>query len=499
MTQKNKEINDRMKKALANSSLTNEQIMKRLPMMWSYLKGKDSGRNSSLQDNILLGLLAEKAFQDELRNFDDFKEFDFSPYTENAEQLKNLPKDLESADIETIRKWYDTAKRTIDPKGRLKNTELYDTAGPSTFENLDRLDAGTYDDWFGNLLDALGYPDTPEGYEQLTKDIPVVMTRMKNSDFANKFGKAKAPLSFVFGNTFDVLEDGKKPTLADVAIDAGTNIAWSVPAANMIPGVSKVVGWLPKTEKVSEAVLKLNSPKSIAGKLAKNIGTNAAVPTTSKMADYMIGTDTEKEKKEGFKGKLQDALMGTAVNFATPQLLKLLPNRTLPVLNNVNMTPEEIAYANGKIGDFLEFGSVQDAAAQRLANLLNKKDEAAEIVKKFASRIGKRRGPISLDRSTDAVVSLPGIMQGRGMTLAEMIRQNNGSLSKGSKAFLKSFDSPILEDVLRKTSEIPKSLADYAKPILATYAVNRAGTDGVGKFIERIFSRQTNKFEDDEK
>ena len=57
MTQKNKEINDRMKKALANSSLTNEQIMKRLPMMWSYLKGKDSGRNSSLQDNILLGLL----------------------------------------------------------------------------------------------------------------------------------------------------------------------------------------------------------------------------------------------------------------------------------------------------------------------------------------------------------------------------------------------------------------------------------------------------------
>ena len=85
------------------------------------------------------------------------------------------------------------------------------------------------------------------------------------------------------------------------------------------------------------------------------------------------------------------------------------------------------------------------------------------------------------------------------MTLAEMIRQNNGSLSKGSKAFLESFDSPILEDVLRKTSEIPKSFADYAKPVLSTYAVNRAGTDGVRKFIERIFSRQTNKFEDDEK
>ena len=192
--------------AFLNSQLDDDELEKNFPKINAWFNSA-----STKEDRLkrLSSVLGDPDFQKELRQFDDFADFDFSEF-KPPEKNVYKPGELKNADMKDVQKFYAKAKSVIDPTGKLGETELYDTAGDATFQQLEEKIGEDYTgDWFGELLNAFNYPDTPEGYEQLTQDFQAAMTRMKNKDFTKKFGKAEAPLKFVFGKTFNALEDGK--------------------------------------------------------------------------------------------------------------------------------------------------------------------------------------------------------------------------------------------------------------------------------------------------
>ena len=481
--------------AFLNSNLTDEEVAKHFPKINAWFNSASTAEDRQKRLEMLLG---DPEMQKELRQFDDFADFDFSGYKEPPKEAYKKG-ELATAGMKDVKNFYDRAKRTIDPQGRLGNTELYETAGPGTFERLEEKVGPDYEgDWFGNLLDEFGYPDTPEGYEQLTQDLQAALTRTKNSNFPDKFGSGKAPLKFIFKNTFGALDDGKKPTLADTFIDSGTNAAMFVPAAKMFPMLGSALRVGPKGARAAELAAKADAPKTILGKMLRNVSTAAAVPSGSQAADYAFGTDTEKEKKEGLLGRAVAAGSGTFVNMAAPGLLNMVPGRFLAMTGNAGLRGRDAETVRQSVGEMIFNGSRANAAKERLAAMADDALAKKDVVLEFARKLSGKK-----NASTE---ELAGIAAGFGrrleqpaINLARSIENQGGNVGAGIRDFMASGNDKVLTAFLEKMSKQPSSALEEVLPYLSAYGVNRAGTGKVANYGKRMLGRYTNRFvEEDE-
>ena len=481
--------------AVENSQLTDEEIAKHFPNIWSWFNSASTAEDRQKRFDMLLG---DPEMQKELRQFDDFADFDFSQYKEPPKEAFKKG-DLATASMKDVKNFYDRAKRTIDPKGRLGKTELYDTAGDPTFQQLEEKIGPDYEgDWFGNLLEEFGYPDTPEGYEQLTQDFNAALTRTKNANFADKYGSAKTPLKFLFKNTFDVLEDGKKPTVGDVAVDAGANVAMAIPAAKMFPMLGTALRVGPRGAQAAEIVARANTPRTILGKVGKNVATAAAVPSASQAADFAFGTDTEKEKKEGALGRAVAAGTGTFVNMATPFLLNMMPGRVLSMTGNAGLNNKDAQVVRETLGDVIFNGGRASAARAKLADLADdaaaKNDVAIEFAKKLS---GKNNA--TTEELAEIAAGFGRRLEQPALNLARSIDSKGGNVDAGIMEFLTSGKDNILEMQLERLAQQPTNALTAIMPYLSAYGVNRAGTGKVADYGKRMLGRYTNRFvENDE-
>lgn len=481
--------------AFANSQLTDEEVAKNFPKIEAWFNSASTAED---RQKRLESLLGDPEMQKELRQFDDFADFDFSQYKEPPKEAYKKG-DLATASMKDVKNFYDRAKRTIDPKGRLGKTELYDTVGDQTFQQLEEKIGPDYEgDWFGNLLQEFGYPDTPEGYEQLTQDFNAALTRTKNSNFAEKYGSGKAPLKFLFKNTFNVLEDGKKPTIGDVAVDAGTNAAMTIPAAKMFPMLGAALRVGPKGVQAAEFAAKADAPRTILGKVGKSVATAAAVPTASQAADYAFGTDTEKEKKEGLLGRAVSAGSGTFVNMAAPGLLYMLPGRALAMTGNAGLRGKDAETVRQSIGEIIFNGGRANAAKERLAGLADDLADKKDVVLEFAKRLSGKKNA--------SAEELAGIAAGFGrrleqpaLNLAKSIQGQGGNVGAGIRDFMAAGRDDVQKLFLEQMAAQPATVLESMLPYLSAYGVNRAGTGKVADYGKRMLGRYTNRFvEDDE-
>ena len=481
--------------AFANSQLTDEEVAKNFPKIEAWFNSASTAED---RQKRLESLLGDPEMQKELRQFDDFADFDFSQYKEPPKEAFKKG-DLATASMKDVKNFYDRAKRTIDPKGRLGKTELYDTAGDPTFQQLEEKIGPDYEgDWFGNLLQEFGYPDTPEGYEQLTQDFNAALTRTKNANFADKYGSGKAPLKFLFKNTFNVLEDGKKPTVGDVAVDAGTNAAMTIPAAKMFPMLGAALRVGPKGVQAAEFAAKADAPRTILGKVGKSVATAAAVPTASQAADYAFGTDTEKEKKEGLLGRAVSAGSGTFVNMAAPGLLYMLPGRALAMTGNAGLRGKDAETVRQSIGEIIFNGGRANAAKERLAGLADDLADKKDVVLEFAKRLSGKKNA--------SAEELAGIAAGFGrrleqpaLNLAKSIQGQGGNVGAGIRDFMASGRDDVQKLFLEQMAAQPATVLESMLPYLSAYGVNRAGTGKVADYGKRMLGRYTNRFvENDE-
>lgn len=481
--------------AFANSQLTDEEVAKNFPKIEAWFNSASTAED---RQKRLESLLGDPEMQKELRQFDDFADFDFSQYKEPPKEAFKKG-DLATASMKDVKNFYDRAKRTIDPKGRLGKTELYETAGDPTFQQLEEKIGPDYEgDWFGNLLEEFGYPDTPEGYEQLTQDFNAALTRTKNANFADKYGSGKAPLKFLFKNTFNVLEDGKKPTVGDVAVDAGTNAAMAIPAAKMFPMLGAALRVGPKGVQAAEFAAKADAPRTILGKVGKSVATAAAVPTASQAADYAFGTDTEKEKKEGLLGRAVSAGSGTFVNMAAPGLLYMLPGRALAMTGNAGLRGKDAETVRQSIGEIIFNGGRANAAKERLAGLADDLADKKDVVLEFAKRLSGKKNA--------SAEELAGIAAGFGrrleqpaLNLAKSIQGQGGNVGAGIRDFMASGRDDVQKLFLEQMAAQPATVLESMLPYLSAYGVNRAGTGKVADYGKRMLGRYTNRFvEDDE-
>lgn len=493
MAEQKKDAYSMLTDAFLMSGLTDEEVERNFPKISAWFNSASTEDDRRKRLDMLLG---DPEMQKELRKFDEFENFDFSNYKEPPKDAYKKG-ELSTASMKDVKNFYDRAKRTIDPHGRLGNTELYDTAGDPTFKELEEKIGPDYEgDWFGNLLEEFGYPDTPEGYEQLTQDFNTALTRTKNANFADKFGGAKAPLRFVFSKSFDVLEDGKKPTLGDVAVDAGTNAAMAIPATKMLPMLGTAVGAVPRGARAAEMALRANAPKSILGKVGKTVATAGAVPTASQAADYAIGTDTEKEKREGLLGRAVSAGSGTFVNMAAPGLLNMVPGRALAMTGNAGLRGRDAEIVRQSIGDMIFNGGRAAAAKERLAamadDVLAKKDVVLEFAKKLS---GKKKA--STEELAGIAASFDRRLEQPALGLATSIQNNGGNIGAGIRDFMASGRDNVQKMFLEKLSNQPASALETLLPYLSAYGVNRAGTGKVADYGKRMLGRYTNRFVED--
>lgn len=481
--------------AFANSQLTDEEVAKNFPKIEAWFNSASTAED---RQKRLESLLGDPEMQKELRQFDDFADFDFSQYKEPPKEAFKKG-DLATASMKDVKNFYDRAKRTIDPKGRLGKTELYETAGDPTFQQLEEKIGPDYEgDWFGNLLEEFGYPDTPEGYEQLTQDFNAALTRTNNANFADKYGSGKAPLKFLFKNTFNVLEDGKKPTVGDVAVDAGTNAAMAIPASKMFPMLGAALRVGPKGVQAAEFAAKADAPRTILGKVGKSVATAAAVPTASQAADYAFGTDTEKEKKEGLLGRAVSAGSGTFVNMAAPGLLYMLPGRALAMTGNAGLRGKDAETVRQSIGEIIFNGGRANAAKERLAGLADDLADKKDVVLEFAKRLSGKKNA--------SAEELAGIAAGFGrrleqpaLNLAKSIQGQGGNVGAGIRDFMASGRDDVQKLFLEQMAAQPATVLESMLPYLSAYGVNRAGTGKVADYGKRMLGRYTNRFvEDDE-
>jgi hypothetical protein len=489
-----KKLFDAVKEFYDQDSRTDEEFREDFPRLHALLNSASTDDDRRKRFDLLLG---DPALQRELRDIDEFAKIDFSGYKEPTEEAYK-PGNLANASMKDVKAFYDRAKRVIDPQGKLGKTELYETAGPRTFELLEEKIGPDYEgDWFGNLLEEFGYPDTPEGMEQLTQDFQAALTRTKNSKFGDKFGKAKAPLKFLFGNTFDVLEDGKKPTLGDVLVDTGANVAMAIPGSEMLPLLGRAVSMAPKSARAAEIVAKADAPKTILGKMLKNTATAAAVPTGTQAADYAFGTDTEKEKREGLAGRGVAAGTGTFINMATPFMLGMVPGRILATTGNAGLNNKDAQVVRESFGDLLLKGGRVNAAKERLKGLAEDAMERRDVALEFAKKLSGKN-----NATTDELGKIAGGFNRRlelpALNLARTIDSKGGNVYAGIEEFLNSGTDRILELQLRTIANQPTNMLSAAMPYLSAYTVNRLGTGAVADYGKRMLGRYTNRFIEEE-
>lgn len=476
--------------AFANSQLTDEEVAKNFPKIEAWFNSASTAED---RQKRLESLLGDPEMQKELRQFDDFADFDFSQYKEPPKEAFKKG-DLATASMKDVKNFYDRAKRTIDPKGRLGKTELYDTVGDQTFQQLEEKIGPDYEgDWFGNLLEEFGYPDTPEGYEQLTQDFNAALTRTKNANFAEKYGSGKAPLKFLFKNTFNVLEDGKKPTVGDVAVDAGTNAAMAIPAAKMFPMLGAALRVGPKGVQAAEFAAKADAPRTILGKVGKSVATAAAVPTASQSADYAFGTDTEKEKKEGLLGRAVSAGSGTFVNMAAPGLLYMLPGRALAMTGNAGLRGKDAETVRQSIGEIIFNGGRANAAKERLAGLADDLADKKDVVLEFAKRLSGKKNA-SAEELANIAAGFGRRLEQPALNLAKSIQGQGGNVGAGIRDFMAAGRDDVQKLFLEQMAAQPATVLESVLPYLSAYGVNRAGTGKVADYGKRMLGRYTNRF-----
>lgn len=491
-----------------NDGRTDEEFEEDFPGIYAVLNSP----MDSLQRQKLFGdSLKNSSFLSELRDIDSINDnFDISGYEkESSDSTVQSPVKIgtindtgksiwDDESMDGVNMWYDRAKEVLDPGHKAKNVELYDIFNDDKLQRLQDMQDSDRDYWFTELLNGMGYPDNADGIEALSRDLQTVLTRKKNADFADKFGKAKAPLSFVFGNVFEALDDGRRPSIGDIGADAVSNFAWAVPGSNMIKGVTNV-SRMAGFGKLGDVLANVEKAKTIPGKIGRNLLRASIAPTVNEAADYKMGTDTSEEKEEGLLGRGRNIAMNTAINWATPFLVKGAYNKTASLLGNFGLTPGETAMLNESVSDLIDYGSKQNTAAKKLEAFKEAKDSAEETVWYFAKRLGRMTENLDPGILAEVTSELPGRLKKNGTVLSKMILENDGNLPLGGGQFIGSFDDVFNSALLHRMADSPKSMMDNALPYLANYTVNRLGTSGIGGFIMNRFDRTTRPWDYEDK
>lgn len=472
-----------------NSDRTDEEFAEDYPGIYSLLNSP----MDSLQRQKLFGdSLKKSSFLGELRDIDKINEgFDFSDYEKDTDDTAvSSPVKIGSRDddgksiwdkesMDGVNLWYNKAKEVLDPGHKLKNTELYEIFSDDKLQRLQDMQEGERDYWFTELLNGMGYTDDDKGIEALSRDLETVLTRKKNADFADKYGKGKTPLKFLFGNVFEAMEDGRKPSLGDYSADVLSNAAWAVPGSKILGGLGSVK----KLGKIGEVLHNVEYAKSIPGKIGRNTIRASIAPVANEAVDSIFGTDTSEEIQDGLSGRAQNAVLNTAINWATPLVAKSVLGRMFSLGGNAGLSQKEASEAMESIFDFVDFGSKQETALQKLR--LNKEmmDSAEETVQYFAKRLGKKDN--NLDESTlaEVISELPRRLQKNGTALSRMIIKNGGDLPLGAGEFIGSFDNLLDSELLKNIANSHKSMLDEALPFVVNYGMNRLGTSGFGGWL----------------
>lgn len=278
--------------------------------------------------------------------------------------------------MENVDVWYKSAKKILDPDNHLGDTELYDVFNDGTLQGLQDARGGDY--WFTELLDGMGYPDTPEGIEALTKDLTTVLTRKKNAGAAKKYGKASVPLKFIFDNSFQKLEDGRAPNAIDVGIDMLTNVGWAIPGGTILKGL-QAVKLAPKAAKTT----------GVLGKALGKIVANSVVPVASNAAEavneHFAENSTSAARNGGFWGsRLGQAVIGTGINNFTPNVIKMGAQRVMPFLG---LEGKAAGKALTWLDTFINHGTKRNKAASEYVEKVledQAKRDAAVFARKFS-------------------------------------------------------------------------------------------------------------------
>lgn len=480
-----------------NSDRTDEEFAEDYPGIYSLLNSP----MDSLQRQKLFGdSLKKSSFLGELRDIDKINEgFDFSDYEKDADDTAvSSPVKIGSRDddgksiwdkesMDGVNLWYNKAKEVLDPGHKLKNTELYEIFSDDKLQRLQDMQEGERDYWFTELLNGMGYTDDDKGIEALSRDLETVLTRKKNADFADKYGKGKTPLTFLFGNVFETMEDGRKPTGGDFGTDVVSNVAWAIPGSTVLGAFGKAQ----KLGKVGEILNSVENAKTIPGKIGRNLIRASLAPAANESVDYVFGTDTSEEKADGIAGRAKNIAINTAINWATPFLVKGAYNKISSLLGNFGLTPGETALLNEEVSNLIDYGSKQNTATQKLKLIQEGKDAAEETVQYFSKRLGKKDN--NLDEATLAEVTseLPKRLWKNGTALSRMILENEGDLPLGAGQFVGSFDDLLESELLKNIAKSSKSILDETLPFVSNYTVNRLGTSGIGGFLMNRFDRTT--------
>lgn len=448
-----------------------------------------------------------KAFSDSLKNpallkelgdIDNIAEkFDLTEYEfgadKNAKPLEGKNgSDGKSAwdneSMENVDVWYKSAKKILDPDNRLGDTELYDVFNDRTLQGLQDARGGDY--WFTELLDGMGYPDTPEGIEALTNDLTTVLTRKKNAGAAKKYGAALTPLKFLFDNTFQKLEDGRAPNIYDVGIDMLTNVGWAVPGGTILKGL-QAVKLAPKAAKTT----------GVLGNALGKIEANSVVPVASNAAEavneHFAENSTSAARNGGFWGsRLGQAVIGTGINNFTPNVIKMGAQRVMPFLG---LEGKAAGKALTWLDTFINHGTTRNKAASEYVEKVledQAKRDAAVFARKF-SLDGVRNPELANVLLNE---TKPGYISQNVENIARTLFNDKENDGKAAIAqWLRSNVNDAGEKaVLRHSYRQAKTMADHVLPWLSSYLVNRGGTQSIGDWIRQRVGRSTRFWGDEE-
>ena len=478
-----------------NGRKSNKKFEKNFPNLFAIV---NSPMDKLQRYKVFSDSLKNPALLKELGDIDNIAEkFDLTEYElgadKNAKPLEGKKgSDGKSAwdneSMENVDVWYNSAKKILDPDNHLGDTELYDVFNDGTLQGLQDARGGDY--WFTELLDGMGYPDTPEGIEALTKDLTTVLTRKKNAGAAKKYGKARVPLKFIFNNSFQKLEDGRAPNFADAGIDMLTNVGWAVPGGTILKGL-QAVKLAPKAAKTT----------GVLGKALGNIEANSVVPVVSNAAEaaneYFAENSTSAARNGGFWGsRLGQAVIGTGINNFTPNVIKMGAQRVMPFFG---LEGSAAGKALTWLDTFLKHGTTRNKkASEYVVKVLEDqaKRDAAVFARKFSLE------GVSNPELKNVLLkeTKPGYISENVENMARALINDKENTGKAAIAqWLRSnVNDAGAKAVLRHFYRQAKTKADQVLPWLSSYLVNRGGTQTIGDLIRQRVGRSTRFWGDEE-
>lgn len=478
-----------------NDERNDEQFREDYPNLFAIV---NSPTDKLQRYKVFSDSLKNPALLKELGDIDKIAEnFDLTEYERGADKDAKPLEGKKGSDgksawdnesMENVDVWYNSAKKILDPDNHLGDTELYDVFNDKTLQGLQDARGGDY--WFTELLDGMGYPDTPEGIEALTKDLTNVLTRKKNAGVAKKFGKAKTPLKFIFNNSFQKLEDGRAPNKYDVGIDMLTNVGWAVPGGAYLKGL--------QAAKLAPAASKTTG---VLGKALGKIEANAVVPVLSNAAEavneHFADNATSAARNGGFWGsRLGQAVIGTGINNFTPNVIKMGDTRVMPFFG---LEGKAAGKALTWLDTFINHGTKRNKAASEYVEKVledQAKRDAAVFARKFSLE-GVRNPELANVLLNE---TKPGYL---GQNVEDLSRFLFNDSENAGKAAIASWLRNNVTNrgekaVLRHFYKQAKTKADQILPWLSSYLVNRSGTQNIGDLIRQRVGRSTRFWDDDE-